>query len=229
MNAIDIESKIWNFSGTGTKVHAFVGGVALCRKNIKDSEITRPNHRDFCLAREEVRKAAGTGMCAGCLKKFEAEIEREEAFQERLAASMEPSIGEGDYLPTADAVPAEETADQVYARSADGETTLVSIEEGDAEIAAAEAAGLKVRRDRCGVGIKRPSGVLYWLRKVPAPVQGPIRVVVTLMVDVDADAWTLDYGVEGRREISRDVKDYIRNMINEGPAGFDNMTLVNGA
>jgi len=53
-----------------------------------------------------------------------------------------------------------------------------------------------------------------------------IRVRVTLVVDVDADEWTMDYGVEGPRNIQNDVRAYIRNAVDQGPAGFENMELA---
>lgn len=54
----------------------------------------------------------------------------------------------------------------------------------------------------------------------------PVRVRVTLILDVDPKAWELDYGISDRREIQNDVKEYVRNAVAQGPAGFENMTLV---
>ena len=54
----------------------------------------------------------------------------------------------------------------------------------------------------------------------------PVRVRVTLILDVDPKAWELDYGISDRREIQNDVKEYVRNAVVQGPAGFENMTLV---
>lgn len=88
---MDIESKIWTYAGTGTKVHAFVDGVALCRKNLRNDpdRVGRVGH-DWAGA---VHYAS---VCSSCQKKFNAAIERAEA-------SMQPSTGEGDYLPPAEA------------------------------------------------------------------------------------------------------------------------------
>lgn len=85
---MDIEAKIWNFSGTGTKVHAFSGGHALCRKSI-----ARPagSDMDFCQAEQAFKFS----VCTSCKTKFNAAIER-------LENSMQPSTGEGDYLPPAE-------------------------------------------------------------------------------------------------------------------------------
>lgn len=84
---MDIESKIWNYSNTGTKLHAFLDGVAICRSSIR-----RPGAEhtalDYCEAKSH-------SVCATCDTKFNAAIERAEN-------SMEPSTGEGDYLPPAE-------------------------------------------------------------------------------------------------------------------------------
>lgn len=96
---MDIESKIWTWTNVGTKKHAFVDGVALCRKNItRNPESVALHGMDYCTAK-------GASICTVCDRKFNAAIEREEAYQAyraRLAASMQPSTGEGDYLPPAD-------------------------------------------------------------------------------------------------------------------------------
>lgn len=58
--------------------------------------------------------------------------------------------------------------------------------------------------------------------------QKPVRVRVTLILDVDTNAWALEYGfgVNDRRGIQNDVKDYIRNVVQCGEGGFENMTVV---
>lgn len=81
---MDIESKIWNYTNTGTKVHAFINGTALCRKSITRTGADN-NALTYC-------EAKGDRLCATCDKKFNAAIERAED-------SMKPSTGEGDYLP----------------------------------------------------------------------------------------------------------------------------------
>ena len=40
-----------------------------------------------------------------------------------------------------------------------------------------------------------------------------IKVAITLTVEVDADGWELDYGVSGAAEIRKDVKAYVRNVV----------------
>jgi len=84
---VDIDTRVWNYSNTGTKLHAFLNGVAICRSSIR-----RPGAEhtalDYCEARSHQ-------MCATCDKRFNAAIER-------IEASMEPSTGEGDYLPPAE-------------------------------------------------------------------------------------------------------------------------------
>lgn len=91
---MDIESKMWNFSGTGTKVHAFIDGrSAACRKSI-----ARPagNDMDFCQAKQGFKFS----VCTTCETRFNAAIER-------LENSLQPSTGEGDYLsPAAEEAPA---------------------------------------------------------------------------------------------------------------------------
>lgn len=89
---MNIESKVWNFSGTGTKVHAFIDGkVAACRKSI-----ARPagSDMDYC----EAKQGFKSSICTTCDTKFNAAIERAEN-------AMQPSTGEGDYLPPAEVVP----------------------------------------------------------------------------------------------------------------------------
>ena len=83
---MDVESKIWNYSNTGTKLHAFLNGTALCRSSIRRPGAD-PTALDYCEAKSHP-------VCAACDTKFNAAIERAEA-------SMEPSTGEGDYLPPA--------------------------------------------------------------------------------------------------------------------------------
>lgn len=58
------------------------------------------------------------------------------------------------------------------------------------------------------------------------PKAKPIRVRMTLILDVDQESWTLDYGVEGRREIQGDVKEYIRTLMNDTSGGMEYITLV---
>jgi len=84
---VDIESKIWNYSNTGMKLHAFLNGVAICRSSIRRPG-AEPTALDYCEAKSHQ-------MCSACEAKFNAAIERAEA-------SMEPSTGEGDYLPPAE-------------------------------------------------------------------------------------------------------------------------------
>lgn len=98
---MNIESKIWTYAGTGTKVHAFVDGVALCRKNLRNdpARVERMGH-DYAGA------VYYASVCSNCQTKFNAAIEREEAHQARLENSLAPSTGEGDYLPPAQETPA---------------------------------------------------------------------------------------------------------------------------
>jgi hypothetical protein len=86
---MDIESRMWNFTGTGTKVHGFIGGKALCRSNIK-APYTNGSHMSYRRAADDFKRL----VCLTCDKKFHAAIARAEA-------SMMPSTGEGDYLPPA--------------------------------------------------------------------------------------------------------------------------------
>lgn len=53
------------------------------------------------------------------------------------------------------------------------------------------------------------------------------RIRISLLIDVDVDGWALDYGLEPRPNIVRkDVKSYFETAVNDGPAGFEFMTLV---
>lgn len=101
---MNVETKFWSYSDTGTKMHAFDNGKALCRPTI-----TRPVG---VIERTAVDYSTAAGRtCAKCLQKFNAELAKEEAYQARLKASMTPSNGEGDYHPPADRlhVPTQET------------------------------------------------------------------------------------------------------------------------
>jgi len=96
--SFDIETKMWGHSNTGTKVHGYLNGKALCR-----SSINQPTSAsvDYFGAKD----AFGDRICANCYKKFNAAIERYEA-------SMMPSTGEGDYLPPSEEPYAEPVEDQ---------------------------------------------------------------------------------------------------------------------
>jgi DNA-binding CsgD family transcriptional regulator len=68
---VDIESKIWALSSTGTKLHAFDGGRALCRKNVLESYSFKTyGGWDFCEAQQAVHP-----VCTACMAKFNAAIE----------------------------------------------------------------------------------------------------------------------------------------------------------
>ena len=152
--------KVW--SGTKSNVtfmHAFLSGPdqpAACRKNI------RSGGGVLLAASARARTMLPTNYCESCEAAVIAMVNRREA-------SMEPSTGEGDYLPPAETNTEKET-------------------------------GMDTTK--------------------------PVRVRVTLILDVDPEAWELDYGVSGRREIQEDVKEYVRNAVVQGPAGFENMKLV---
>jgi hypothetical protein len=109
---MDIESKIWNYSNAGTKMHVFVDGVAMCRSSIR---------RDCPLMNVDYTTAKDREMCGACDKKFNAAVEltETETITETcncpvleypygkhllncpLLVSNE-NTGEGDYLPPAD-------------------------------------------------------------------------------------------------------------------------------
>lgn len=98
---MNVESKVWNFSGNGTKIHAYINGRnAACRSNI-----ARPagEDMDYCKARQAFKFS----LCTTCDAKFNAAIERAET-------SMQPSTGEGDHLP-----PAEDTNAPARVRTED--------------------------------------------------------------------------------------------------------------
>lgn len=82
---MDIESKIWNYSNTGTRVHAFLNGVALCRSSIR-----RPGAEHTAL---DLCEAQAHSVCGTCDTKFNAAIELNAAVKfnkaiERVDASI---------------------------------------------------------------------------------------------------------------------------------------------
>lgn len=94
---MDVTSKIWNFSGTGTKIHAYINGrSAACR-----SSIARPagSDMDYCQVKQDFKSS----VCTACEAKFNAAIERAED-------AMRPATGEGDHLPPAQVVAEAATA-----------------------------------------------------------------------------------------------------------------------
>ena len=68
---MNVESKIWKYSNTGTTVHAFDGGVALCNSSIR--RFTSDAGIDYCEAQD------GHKVCTKCVAKFNAAIEAAEA------------------------------------------------------------------------------------------------------------------------------------------------------
>jgi hypothetical protein len=69
---VDIESKIWSLTNTGTKLHVFKDGVALCSKAIR--ERTGPGEGfDYCEAKQGPFK-----LCTSCDVKFNEAIETAE-------------------------------------------------------------------------------------------------------------------------------------------------------
>lgn len=132
------DNRVWNFTATGDKLHAFIGGHAICRKNLKDGS-TRPVFKD------EAMKLAGAHMgytiCASCVKKFDAMVARQEASmaavnpydqvcegvetvegQAQVASDDEPVIVARD---EAEAVTLQPTGDKVVTL-ADAEASLVN-------------------------------------------------------------------------------------------------------
>lgn len=95
---MDIETKSWNYLGTGTRVHFFLNGQALCRSSY--TKAPSVGDMDYCEAVQRTLGIPGTRVCPTCEKKFNEGIER-------LENSMQPSTGEGDYLPPAETAPVE--------------------------------------------------------------------------------------------------------------------------
>lgn len=52
-----------------------------------------------------------------------------------------------------------------------------------------------------------------------------MKVRVTLSIDVDPEAWTDTYGIEGAAEIRADVKQYVRGLVS-GCAAADEGAIV---
>ena len=97
----------WGRTETGFVYHSFnADGTAICRKNIKAAdgrELFTEAKVDEMLAEAWGIRTIGYRKCTGCET-------REAARRDRLAASLAPSTGEGDYLPPAETVAAEPTA-----------------------------------------------------------------------------------------------------------------------
>jgi hypothetical protein len=94
----------WNTTRTGKIFHSFTGGVAVCSSRIKATG-TGPGFESLIDAEGhcwelayDVTKA-DESVCKKC-------TELEERATARLEASMQPSTGEGDYLPPAEAADA---------------------------------------------------------------------------------------------------------------------------
>lgn len=88
--------KTWSLTETGTTFHSFnSAGVAICRSNIRQgaSQGTRTEEQvDAFLGKPW--SGIGHSKCSRCAVK-------EAAHRDRVSASLEPSTGEGDYLPPA--------------------------------------------------------------------------------------------------------------------------------
>lgn len=50
-------------------------------------------------------------------------------------------------------------------------------------------------------------------------------VAATTRLDIDTEAWTLNYGVDGKVEIREDVKAYVNNLVTEH---FRDLGLLKG-
>lgn len=90
----------WNTTETGKLFHSFENGQAVCNGRIKDTGFAGNALATVELAKERIATwrvgslRNGLKICTKCEAK-------ENAAAERLAASMAPSTGEGDYLPPA--------------------------------------------------------------------------------------------------------------------------------
>lgn len=205
-----MDTKTWGTTRTGMIFHSFKdSGVAVCRSNIR-----RPEGVDsYTEAQVEARLAEAWGARVRGFRKCESCTELEAAFRDRLEASMEPSTGEGDYLPPAEDASVAPTETKTHHYNALGGQRFI---EGRGWV------------NHCKV-CQEPEGQGdHFYNKEAEMIDNdkPVRVRITLIVDVDAKAWELDYGIENRREIQNDVKEYIRNAVQCGSGGFENMTLV---
>ena len=109
----------WGRTETGMVFHSFdADGIAICRKSIKAAgESVTETKVDEMLAEAWGIRVQGYSKCERCATK-------EAAGRDRLAASMAPSTGEGDYLSPA------------------AERTEFTREEADAKVAELRAAGV---------------------------------------------------------------------------------------
>ena len=118
----------WGRTETGMIFHSFdADGVAICRKNIKAAgEFLTETKVDEMLAKAWGISAQGYRKCDGCET-------REAAHRDRLAASLAPSTGEGDYLSPAAAETAAETPvkDEVPATRYSGNEYIHNLSMGD--------------------------------------------------------------------------------------------------
>lgn len=47
----------------------------------------------------------------------------------------------------------------------------------------------------------------------------PVKISLTLLVDTEG--WAMDYGVEGTAEIRKDVKEHVKNLLQESNDNLD--------
>lgn len=94
----------WNTTQTGTLYHSFENGQAVCNSRIKDTGFSGGAFETLDQVNERIATwrvgslRNGLKVCGKCEAK-------EAAAAERLAVSMQPSTGEGDYLPPAQEAP----------------------------------------------------------------------------------------------------------------------------
>ena len=54
-----------------------------------------------------------------------------------------------------------------------------------------------------------------------------MKIKVTITLDVDTDAWTLNYGVEGAKKIREDVKTYVFTLVHDQMSD-ENVDVLSG-
>lgn len=50
-----------------------------------------------------------------------------------------------------------------------------------------------------------------------------MKVRVTVTLDVDPEAWTLNYGIEGRSAIAADVREWAHNLLHQAASESGNL------
>lgn len=203
----------WGTTETGTVFHSFGVAHAECRKNIKPAPLTELRTEesvDQALETPWGISTLGYRKCAKC-----ARIEA--AFRDHLEASMEPSTGEGDYLPPAEetVVSSNVTAEVIEAvqtvRDQPGRTSEECLSLIVEAIDTLDNAGIFREIDEAtdyDTDIKEGGSV---------DTNRPVLVSIAVAVNVDPAAWSRKYGTgKDRRTVHQSVRDHLMKVFEAG-------------